>query len=147
MSWLRANCCITPIPTDLIMNYHILSLLVLFSLSLASCSSDTQSPRSTVSGGVTALPRDAFSVVELSGPTAAGSGAVTVPEDAVFSYAELQGVQVLAPDSILSTRWVRIGQRLPDGRIEVQSGLDAGETVLAIPQLSLQDGTIITVKQ
>lgn len=128
------------------MNYNILSLLVMLSLGLAACSSDTPTRHVQASAEVVTLPREAVAKAERSG-SPGGGGAVIVPQKAVFTYAGLQGVQVVAPDSVLSVRWVRIGQSLQNGRVEVQSGLDAGESVLASPRRSLQDGTIITVTE
>jgi RND family efflux transporter MFP subunit len=52
-----------------------------------------------------------------------------VPAAAVMREGDLTGVVVLTPGGS-ERRWVRLGRAAEDGRIEVLSGLRAGETVL-----------------
>ncbi|MDE3243004.1 MAG: efflux RND transporter periplasmic adaptor subunit [Nitrospirota bacterium] len=53
-----------------------------------------------------------------------------VPRSAVFERGQLTGVYVVGPDRIARLRWVKVGREL-DRRLEVLSGLNAGERVLA----------------
>jgi hypothetical protein len=53
--------------------------------------------------------------------------AVTIPTDAVVRRGQLTGVHVVQGDVQL-LRWVRLGRAIGD-RIEVLSGLDAGEVI------------------
>lgn len=52
---------------------------------------------------------------------------VAIPADAVVRRGQLTGVRVVHGD-IVTLRWVRLGRTMGD-RIEVLSGLDAGETI------------------
>jgi RND family efflux transporter MFP subunit len=66
--------------------------------------------------------------------------ALTVPLAAVVERGQLQGVFVLDPDGLARLRWIRLG-RVRGERVEVLSGLSAGESYLAAPPPGLADGT------
>jgi RND family efflux transporter MFP subunit len=66
--------------------------------------------------------------------------ALTVPLGAVVERGQLQGVFVLDPDGRARLRWIRLG-RIRGERVEVLSGLTAGESYLAAPPPGLADGT------
>jgi RND family efflux transporter MFP subunit len=66
--------------------------------------------------------------------------ALTVPLDAVVERGQLQGVFVLDADGRARLRWIRLG-RVRGERVEVLSGLTAGESYLAAPPPGLADGT------
>jgi len=53
-----------------------------------------------------------------------------VPASAVITRSELTAVYVMGDDGALRLRQVRLGRALPDGRIAVLAGLDAGERVV-----------------
>ena len=54
---------------------------------------------------------------------------LSVPEQAVVHRSEVTGVYVGDDQGRISLRHVRLGHALPDGRIEVLSGLSEGERV------------------
>lgn len=53
--------------------------------------------------------------------------AVTIPADAVVRRGQLTGVRVVSGDAV-TLRWIRVGRTVGD-RVEVLSGLDAGEQI------------------
>jgi RND family efflux transporter MFP subunit len=59
-----------------------------------------------------------------------GGDAVTVPAGAVQTVGQLESVQVLEGEK-LKIRHVKTGRRLDDGKVEIISGLEAGEEVVA----------------
>lgn len=58
---------------------------------------------------------------------------LTVPESAILRRGELTAVYVRTGDGRFQQRQVRLGEGLPDGRIEVLAGLKAGENVALDP--------------
>jgi len=75
-----------------------------------------------------------FARLWLPGATGAGEGArITVPQSAVVRRAELTGLYVLGAGGQPQLRQVRLG-RAEGGRVEVLSGVAAGEAVLTEPQ-------------
>jgi RND family efflux transporter MFP subunit len=52
-----------------------------------------------------------------------------VPEEAITHVGQLEFATVVGPDGAAERRAVTTGEREPDGRVEVLSGLDAGERV------------------
>jgi multidrug efflux pump subunit AcrA (membrane-fusion protein) len=55
---------------------------------------------------------------------------VVVPADAVLRHGGLTQVVVRNDEGLASSRVVTVGDSLPDGRVEILSGLSGGETVL-----------------
>jgi hypothetical protein len=75
-----------------------------------------------------------FARLWLPGAPGAGEGArITVPQSAVVRRAELTGLYVLGAGGQPQLRQVRLG-RAEGGRVEVLSGVAAGEAVLTEPQ-------------
>lgn len=75
-----------------------------------------------------------FARLWLPGALGAGEGArITVPQSAVVRRAELTGLYVLGAGGQPQLRQVRLG-RAEGGRVEVLSGVAAGEAVLTEPQ-------------
>jgi RND family efflux transporter MFP subunit len=69
---------------------------------------------------------------------------LALPDSAVVARGQLQGVFVVEADEIARLHWVRLGPRLDDGRVEVLSGLSAGEEYVIAPPASLVDGARVT---
>ena len=69
-----------------------------------------------------------------------------VPFSALFMRGQLEGVQVVGDDDIVSVRWIRTGN-ISDGNVEVLSGLGKGEKVVAPYVREAQEGFQVTVKQ
>ena len=67
-----------------------------------------------------------------------GSQRIAVPERAIRPLGQLDRVFVVA-DGRANARLVTLGER-QNGRVEVLSGLDAGETVAVAPPATLRDG-------
>jgi hypothetical protein len=59
--------------------------------------------------------------------------ALLVPASAVVQRSELTAVYVLDGDGTPRLRQIRLGRALPDGRVAVLAGLDAGESVVTDP--------------
>jgi RND family efflux transporter MFP subunit len=64
-----------------------------------------------------------------------------VPRSSVVERGELTGVFVVGADSVSRLRWIKLGQPV-DGRVEVLSGLNAGERVLTDGNKGV-DGAIV----
>jgi RND family efflux transporter MFP subunit len=58
---------------------------------------------------------------------------LSIPEAAVLKRGELTAVYVKTADGRFQQRQIRLGEALPDGRIEVLAGLRAGENVALDP--------------
>lgn len=71
--------------------------------------------------------------------------ALRLPESAVVSRGQLDGVFVVDEDGVARLRWIRLGRR-SDGRVEVLSGLETGERYLVAPPLQVADGTPVTAR-
>ena len=69
----------------------------------------------------------------LEGDAAVVGASLTVPRDAVVRRAEMTGLYVLDPSGRPALRQVRLG-RLEGARVEVLSGVAAGERVVTDPQ-------------
>lgn len=57
--------------------------------------------------------------------------ALTIPRSAIGRVRQLTFVWRATDDDVLKRRLVRIGSELPDGRVEVLSGLERGDRILA----------------
>lgn len=75
-----------------------------------------------------------------------GRSVLFVPSSALFMRGQLEGVQVVGDDNIVSFRWVRAGNVLGK-KVEVLSGLGKGEKVVAPYVGGLQEGFQVKVKQ
>jgi hypothetical protein len=60
-----------------------------------------------------------------------------VPQRAVIERGELIGVYVLDADNRPQLRQVKLGRRLPDGRVEILTGVDEGERLVRDPAAAL----------
>jgi RND family efflux transporter MFP subunit len=66
--------------------------------------------------------------------------AIVVPTSAVVRRGQLTSVFVVGPDNRARLRLVQVGVPV-DGRVSVTAGLDAGESVVVEPPVTLVDGT------
>jgi RND family efflux transporter MFP subunit len=66
--------------------------------------------------------------------------AIVVPASAIVHRGQLTSVFVVGPDSRARLRLVQVGVPV-DGRVSVAAGLDAGESVVVEPPVSLVDGS------
>ena len=71
--------------------------------------------------------------------------ALVVPETAVVERGQLRGLYVVDADGVARLRWVRLG-RTADARVEVISGLDAGERYVVEPPPGFSDGTPVEAR-
>ena len=69
-----------------------------------------------------------------------------IPASALFMRGQLEGVQVVGDEDIVSVRWIRTGDVSGD-EVEVLSGLVEDEKVVAPYVGGLQEGFQVTVKQ
>ncbi|MGD9546901.1 MAG: efflux RND transporter periplasmic adaptor subunit [Candidatus Krumholzibacteriia bacterium] len=65
--------------------------------------------------------------------------AVLAPEEAIVRRGQLTGVWTVADDQTAHLRWIRLGNAR-DGRVEVLSGLDGGESVVLSHDQPLVEG-------
>ena len=65
-----------------------------------------------------------------------------VPAGAVVERGQLRGLFVIDGEGHARLRWVRLGREL-DGRMEVLSGLDAGDRYVVTPPPGLVDGASV----
>jgi hypothetical protein len=75
--------------------------------------------------------------------TVGSRNAIAVPESAIVTSGGLAMIAVRDAAGLARTRAVVTGERLPDGRIEVLSGLAGGEDVLLEPGTMPQDGAAV----
>lgn len=84
------------------------------------------------------LPSDWPTGVSLTALVPTGTTqAVTIPSGAVVRRGQLTGVRVVTPDGA-ALRWIRLGRTVGQDRVEVLSGLSAGDEIL------LNDGDVAT---
>jgi len=91
---------------------------------------------------VTALRSGAFGRVSFS---LGGRPALTVPARAVTERGQLQSVMV-AENGVAHTRLITVGQKSND-RVEVLSGLTAGENVISPVPPGLSDGAAVEIRR
>ncbi len=82
-------------------------------------------------------PVGTFARLILSGPA---QSRLLVPERAVVARGGLELAWVAGPGGAVSLRYVRTGARA-EGRVEIRSGLEAGERVVLDPPADLEAGT------
>jgi RND family efflux transporter MFP subunit len=70
---------------------------------------------------------------------------VTAPESAIVRRGPLTGLFIVDGDSTARLRWATLG-RAQDGRVEILSGLQAGERVVLNPPTALEDGRPVEVR-
>ncbi len=75
-----------------------------------------------------------------------GRSVLLVPSSALFMRGQLEGVQVVGDDGVVSVRWIRTGNVSGDD-VEVLSGLGNGEKVVAPYVREVREGFQVTVKQ
>ena len=73
-----------------------------------------------------------------------GRKAVVVPESAAVRRGPLTGVFTVDGKGIARLRWISLGEAR-DGRVEVLSGLSAGERIVTEPPAALEDGRRVEV--
>jgi RND family efflux transporter MFP subunit len=78
-------------------------------------------------------------------PSGDSGPSVAVPERAIVHRGQLTGIYALTPDDHVVLRWVRLG-RASDGRVEVLSGLAAGERYVIPDGERLRDGQLVDVR-
>jgi RND family efflux transporter MFP subunit len=69
----------------------------------------------------------------------------TVPESSLVQRGQLTGLYTVSDDDRAVLRWVRLGSHY-DGRVEILSGLRAGERYIARADGRLQDGQKVTAQ-
>ncbi len=72
--------------------------------------------------------------------------AIVIPSSALFMRGQLEGVQVVGGDRTITIRWVRTGDFF-DEQIEVLSGLEEGEKVVAPFAGVALEGDRVTVRK
>jgi len=70
---------------------------------------------------------------------------LVVPSSAIHVRGGLELVIVLAPDGTARSRAVTVGAALADGRVEILSGVDAGEMIVLDAPAPVADGTPVEV--
>lgn len=77
-----------------------------------------------------ALPADWPTGVSLSALVPMGTTqAISIPSNAVVRRGQLTGVRVVTSEGV-ALRWIRLGRDAGDGRVEVLSGLSAGDEIV-----------------
>jgi RND family efflux transporter MFP subunit len=70
----------------------------------------------------------------------AGTETIAIPESVLVRRGQLDGVFVVTAGGEALLRWVRTGEAFRDGRVEILSGLSAGEEVIATSDPRIADG-------
>ena len=89
-----------------------------------------------------ALRSGLFARLRLAGAT---RPAVAVPETALVRRGPLAGIFVVDDSGTARLRWVTLGESR-EGRVEVLTGLKAGERFVEAPPPDLEDGRKVEVK-
>ena len=82
-----------------------------------------------------------FARLNLGGPE---RQVVSIPETAIIRRGPLTGVFVIGDEGTARLRWITLG-RNRDGRVEVLTGLHAGERFVSEPAPALRDGGRVEV--
>lgn len=106
-------------------------------LPAADPATHTVTVRADLPAGVQARPGQFARLVVAGGADTAGVARLYVPAQAVMRRAEMSVVYVLDGQGRPQLRQVRVGQRAQD-RVEVLTGLNAGESVVLDPQAAAQ---------
>ncbi|MCW8795759.1 MAG: hypothetical protein OQK67_01690 [Chlorobium sp.] len=75
-----------------------------------------------------------------------GRSVLLVPSSALFMRGQLEGVQIVDSESVLSIRWIRSGNVFGES-VEVLSGLEAGERIVVPYDATAREGNTVTDKQ
>jgi hypothetical protein len=67
---------------------------------------------------------------------------VAIPRTALVERGGLKGIFIVGPGNIAQFRWLRLGREWDD-RLEVTSGLTAGEKIVTQPDKTVRDGVVI----
>ncbi len=126
------------------MKYRTLVVLISLLLAAGGCHSGGKGPEVAEREVVTAQVQSIVEVVGAAAPD--GRPMIAVPLSAVFMKGQLEGVQIAGTDGIVSVRWIRTGSRYED-RVEVLSGLEAGEKVIVPYDAAVREGYKVIVKQ
>lgn len=70
---------------------------------------------------------------------------ITVPASAIINRGQLTGLYTLSGDSELMLRWVRLGEQ-KNNRVQILSGLSAGEQYVTAVDGSLREGLKVSAK-
>lgn len=93
--------------------------------------------RANLAAGVRAVPGE-FARLELPGASARAGGRLFIPESAVVRRAEVTAVYVLGAQGQPQLRQIRLGPRSGND-VEVLTGLDPSDRVVAQPELATRD--------
>ncbi|ACF45300.1 MULTISPECIES: hypothetical protein [Prosthecochloris] len=126
------------------MTYRMLVILMPLMLAVGGCHSGGPEPERVDRELVTVEVQRLVEAVAATDPN--GRAMVGVPSDAVFMKGQLEGVQVSGTDNVVAVRWIRTGRRYGD-IVEVLSGLEAGEKVIAPYDAAVREGYKVIVKQ
>jgi multidrug efflux pump subunit AcrA (membrane-fusion protein) len=82
-----------------------------------------------------------YAEVLIPDPTKKTAAYPVIPASAILWRGSLPAVFLVDEDGALKLRLIRIGDRTPDGRISVISGIKAGDKILANPSAGTRDGS------
>jgi RND family efflux transporter MFP subunit len=72
---------------------------------------------------------------------------VSIPDSLLIRQGDLTGAFLVTKDNEALLRWLRTGKTLPNGDVEILSGLTAGELVIADRSDNITDGMSVKVSQ
>jgi RND family efflux transporter MFP subunit len=72
---------------------------------------------------------------------------VSIPDSLLIRQGDLTGAFLVTQDNEALLRWLRTGKTLPNGDVEILSGLTAGELVIADRSDNITDGMSVRVAQ
>ena len=126
------------------MKYGAFVVCINFFLLLTGCGGD-KSETATVAVQPEVMEVEAIAAVKVV-TASDGRPVFVIPLVSVFMRGQLEGVQVAADDGIVSIRWIRTGN-ISGESVEVLSGLEEGEKVVAPYDRDVREGFQVTVKQ